>query len=168
DGLAIFTQPSSPRCSLWDARENILIADSGGAVLGGFRLTKALESVENSKLLPVVMTGRIESQRWLAPDMFVDNPPLETPCDVWGWAMGSLEVVSGSLLYHMHKQAMNIMLKVTEAPPRRKDYPRFDKYAYKPDEMWALLEKCWAKEPSNRPTMGEIVMRIKEITRMAE
>ncbi|CAE6454969.1 unnamed protein product [Rhizoctonia solani] len=148
--------------------ENILITDSGGAVLGGFGLTKALESVENSKLPPAVMTGRIESQRWLAPEMFVDDPPLETPCDVWGWAMASLEVVSGSIPYHMHKQAMNIMLKVTEAPPRRKDYLGFDKYAYKPDEMWALLEKCWAKEPSNRPTMDQIVTKLKEIASMAE
>ncbi|CAE6448242.1 unnamed protein product [Rhizoctonia solani] len=148
--------------------DNILITDSGGAVLGGFGLTKALESVENSKLPPAVLTGRIESQRWLAPEMFVDDPPLETPCDVWGWAMASLEVVSGSIPYHMHKRAMSIILKVNEGPPKRKDHPGFNEYAYRPDEMWALLEKCWAKEPSNRPTIDEIVMELKEIARMVE
>ncbi|KAH7329819.1 kinase-like domain-containing protein [Rhizoctonia solani] len=148
--------------------DNVLITDSGGAVLGGFGLTKALESVENSKLPPAVMTGRTESQRWLAPEMFVDDPPLETPCDVWGWAMAALEIVSGSIPYHMHKTAMNIMLKVNEGPPRRKDHPGFNDSAYRPDEMWALLEKCWAKEPSKRPTMDRIVMELNEIASMKE
>ncbi|CCO31550.1 hypothetical protein BN14_05595 [Rhizoctonia solani AG-1 IB] len=45
--------------------DNILITDSGGAVLGGFGLTKALESAENSDLPRAVMTGKSESQRWM-------------------------------------------------------------------------------------------------------
>ncbi|CAE6432436.1 unnamed protein product [Rhizoctonia solani] len=71
--------------------DNILITDSGGAILGGFGLTKALESVENSELPPAVMTGKTDSQRWMAPELFEEVPILETPCDVWGWAMASLE-----------------------------------------------------------------------------
>ncbi|KAF8756376.1 kinase-like protein [Rhizoctonia solani] len=140
----------------------------GGAVLGGFGLTKALESVENTSLPPAVMTGRTESQRWLAPEMFEDDPPLRTPCDVWGWAMAALEIVSGSIPYHMHKQAMNIILKVNQGPPRRRDHPGFDIYAYRPDEMWTLLERCWAKEPENRPSMDEVVAELKKIGGMEE
>ncbi|CAE6385760.1 unnamed protein product [Rhizoctonia solani] len=148
--------------------DNVLITDSGGAVLGGFGLTKALESVENTSLPPAVMTGRTESQRWLAPEMFEDDPPLRTPCDVWGWAMAALEIVSGSIPYHMHKQAMNIILKVNQGPPRRRDHPGFDIYAYRPDEMWTLLERCWAKEPENRPSMDEVVAELKKIGGMEE
>ncbi|CCO33377.1 Serine/threonine-protein kinase TNNI3K [Rhizoctonia solani AG-1 IB] len=148
--------------------DNVLITDSGGAILGGFGLTKALESVENTKLPPAVMTGRTESQRWLAPEMFVDDPPLRTPCDVWGWAMAALEIISGSIPYHMHKQAMNIILKVNEGPPRRKDYAGFNRYAHRPDETWALLERCWAEEPESRPTMDEIVKELKGIAGMEE
>ncbi|CCO36792.1 Serine/threonine-protein kinase TNNI3K [Rhizoctonia solani AG-1 IB] len=148
--------------------DNVLITDSGGAILGGFGLTKALESVENTKLPPAVMTGRTESQRWLAPEMFEDDPPLRTPCDVWGWAMAALEIISGSIPYHMHKQAMNIILKVNEGPPRRKDYAGFNRYAHRPDETWALLERCWAKEPESRPTMDEIVKELKGIAGMEE
>ncbi|CAE6490368.1 unnamed protein product [Rhizoctonia solani] len=147
---------------------NILITDSGGGILGGFGLSKALESVENSKLPPAVMTGRIESQRWLAPEMFDDDPVLETPSDVWGWAMAALEVVSGSVPYYMHQQPMTIMLKVKEGPPRRKDHPGFNDFAYRPDELWALLERCWAEEPKNRPTIDQIVTNLKEIARLPE
>ncbi|ELU39119.1 protein tyrosine kinase domain-containing protein [Rhizoctonia solani AG-1 IA] len=138
--------------------DNVLITDSGGAVLGGFGLTKALESVENTSLPPAVMTGRTESQRWLAPEMFEDDPP----------AMAALEIVSGSIPYHMHKQAMNIILKVNQGPPRRRDHPGFDIYAYRPDEMWTLLERCWAKEPENRPSMDEVVAELKKIGGMEE
>ncbi|KAF8751182.1 kinase-like protein [Rhizoctonia solani] len=65
---------------------NILISDSGGGVLGGFGLTKALENDEDPEL-PVVMTGKTEAQRWMAPEMFGDGElVLTTHCDVWGWA----------------------------------------------------------------------------------
>ncbi|KAG9078110.1 hypothetical protein FS749_009934 [Ceratobasidium sp. UAMH 11750] len=74
--------------------DNILITDSGGGVLGGFGLTKALQnSTGNEKIPPAVMTGKTESQRWMAPEMFAeDTPVLQTPSDIWGWAMAALEV----------------------------------------------------------------------------
>ncbi|CAE6488884.1 unnamed protein product [Rhizoctonia solani] len=77
---------------------NILISDSGGGVLGGFGLTKALENDEDPEL-PVVMTGKTEAQRWMAPEMFGDGElVLTTHCDVWGWAMATLEVNLFSVL----------------------------------------------------------------------
>jgi hypothetical protein len=63
---------------------------------------------------------------------------------------------------------MNIILKVNEGPPRRKDYAGFNRYAHRPDETWALLERCWAKEPESRPTMDEIVKELKGIAGMEE
>ncbi|KAL5638190.1 hypothetical protein ACGC1H_005030 [Rhizoctonia solani] len=148
--------------------DNILITDSEGGILGGFGLTKALESVGNNKIPPAVMTGKTESQRWMAPEMFVDDPPLETPCDVWGWAMAALEIVSGSIPYHTHKQAMTIILQIGRGPPRREHHPKFEEYAYRPDEMWELLQKCWAMEPNDRPTIDEVVLRLKQIAKMTE
>ncbi|KDN48923.1 hypothetical protein RSAG8_02276, partial [Rhizoctonia solani AG-8 WAC10335] len=151
--------------------DNILITDSGGAILGGFGLTKALENAEG--LPPAVMTGKTESQRWLAPEMFDDEPVLETPCDVWGWAMAALEIISGSIPYYKHKQALSVMFKITKGPPNREDYPEFNTYAYKPDEMWELLVKCWKANPipkfhAERPSMDEVVMRLKQIARIPE
>ncbi|CUA75310.1 Macrophage colony-stimulating factor 1 receptor 2 [Rhizoctonia solani] len=148
--------------------DNVLITDSEGGILGGFGLAKALESEENDALPPAVMTGKTESQRWMAPEMFEDEPPLKTACDVWGWAMASLEIVSGSIPYHMHKQAMTVILQINRGPPRREHYPKFEKYAYRPNEMWELLQKCWAMEPGDRPTIDEVVGRLKQIARMPE
>ncbi|KAJ1305877.1 hypothetical protein OPQ81_010599 [Rhizoctonia solani] len=147
---------------------NILITDSEGGILGGFGLTKALESVGNDKIPPAVMTGKTESQRWMAPEMFVDDPPLETPCDIWGWAMTALEIVSGSIPFHMHKQAMTIILQISKGPPRREHHPKWEEYAYRPDEMWELLQKCWAMEPQDRPTIDDVVSRLKQIAKLPE
>lgn len=148
--------------------DNILITDSGGAILGGFGLTKALENVENSGLPPAVMTGKTESQRWMAPEMFNDEPILATPCDVWGWAMAALEIVGGSIPYHKHKQAMTVMTKVMMGPPSRTDHPEFNTYAYRPDEMWNLLVKCWAHNPSDRPDIDKVIVELTEIAKMPE
>ncbi|ELU37491.1 protein tyrosine kinase domain-containing protein [Rhizoctonia solani AG-1 IA] len=74
----------------------------------------------------------------------------------------------GSVPYCKHRQDMNVMYKILEGPPQRKDYPKFDKYIHKPGNMWELLEKCWANEPESRPTMDEVVVALKAIARMPE
>ncbi|KAH7338431.1 kinase-like domain-containing protein [Rhizoctonia solani] len=135
---------------------------------GGFGLTKALESIENSELPPAVMTGKTDSQRWMAPELFEEVPILETPCDVWGWAMAALEMISGSIPYHKHKQPMTIILQIAKGPPKREDHSEFNTYAYRPDEMWELLTRCWAVNPEDRPSMDEVVMRLRQIGKMPE
>ncbi|QRV97875.1 Serine/threonine-protein kinase [Ceratobasidium sp. AG-Ba] len=148
--------------------ENILISDSGGGVLGGFGLTKALQDCTGTeKIPPAVMTGKTEGQRWMAPEMFIDdNPILQTPSDVWGWAMTALELISGQAPYYHNKQTHTIILDIRlNKRPQRAKYADFDKYALKPDEMWALLEKCWATEPEDRPTIDEVLIALKKMAK---
>ncbi|CAE6355047.1 unnamed protein product [Rhizoctonia solani] len=98
--------------------KNILISDSGGGVLGGFGLTKALADGEDTDL-PVVMTGKTGAQRWMRCSGDYE-PVLATHCDVWGWVMVTLEIISGSIPYYKHRQDMNIMPKILEGPPSAK------------------------------------------------
>ncbi|CAE7055390.1 unnamed protein product [Rhizoctonia solani] len=167
-GLQYLHNRSPPVVHAGMRGNKILITESEGGILGGFRLAQALESVANNKIPPAVMDGETESQRWMAPEMFMDDPPLETPCDLWGWAMATLEIVSGSIPYHTHKQAMTIILKISSGPPRREHHPKFEEYAHRPDEMWELLQRCWAMEPSERPTIDEVVERLEQIAKMPE
>ncbi|CUA74778.1 Focal adhesion kinase 1 [Rhizoctonia solani] len=148
--------------------DNILITDSEGGILGGFGLTKVPESVGDDKIPPAVMTGKSESQ-WMAPNISINDPALEATCDVWGWAMmAALKTVNGSIPFHAHKQAMAVIIQFGEGPPRREHHPLFEEYAYRPDEMWELLQKCWAIERSNRPTIDEVISRLKNIAKMPE
>ncbi|QRW12411.1 Serine/threonine-protein kinase [Ceratobasidium sp. AG-Ba] len=151
--------------------ENVLITDSGGGVLGGFGLTKALQNTTGpEKTPPAVMTGKTEGQRWMAPEMFLDDSPeLQTPSDVWSWAMTALEararfIISGQIPYYHNKQTHTIILDIRLCKiPQRSRYPDFEKYALKPDQMWALLERCWASEPSQRPIIDEVVIALKKM-----
>jgi hypothetical protein len=45
--------------------------------------------------------------------------------------------------------------------PRRDKHTDFEKYGFKPDQLWALLESCWEPEPENRPTIDEVAMKLK-------
>lgn len=60
------------------------------------------------------------------------------------------------------------MIKVKEGSPKRQDHPEFEKYAYRPDEMWELLEKCWKQNPDDRPDIDEVVMELKKIGKKPE
>ncbi|CUA75308.1 Macrophage colony-stimulating factor 1 receptor 2 [Rhizoctonia solani] len=149
--------------------DNIFVTDSEGGILGRFGLNKAIESVGNDKLSPALMTGNSESQEWMAPKISMNDPPLETMCDVWGWAtMAALKIVGGSIPLHAHKQAISVIIQIGEGPPCREHHPKFEEYAYRPDEMWELLQKCWAIERSDRPTIDEIILRLKDIAKMPE
>lgn len=78
------------------------------------------------------------------------------------------QIISDSIPYHSHTQVLTVMLKIQRGPPRRKDHVKFEDYAYRPDEMWELLERCWAYDPEERPTMDEVVARLKQIAKMRE
>ncbi|CAE7078579.1 unnamed protein product [Rhizoctonia solani] len=143
----------------------VLITDSGGAVLNAFGLSQAYGEAGTPATR---MLKSPPPQRCLAPELLREDPILGTPCDVWGWAMAALEIISGSAPYCMHKQSRTVVLAIIAGPPKRGDYLKFNHYAYRPDEMWALLERCWAREPKNRPKMDEIVMELRDIAAMTE
>ncbi|KAG8722695.1 hypothetical protein FRC09_005826 [Ceratobasidium sp. 395] len=148
--------------------DNILITNSGGGILSGFGLTEVLQnSTGDDKIPSAVMTSGIEPRRWMAPEMFAeDSPDLQTPSDVWDWAMTALELISGLPPYYQREQPHTVMLDIRlNKRPLRAKHADFEKYALKPDEMWALLEKCWAIEPEDRPTIGEVIIELKKMTR---
>ncbi|KAG8739710.1 hypothetical protein FRC10_005252 [Ceratobasidium sp. 414] len=121
--------------------DNILITDSGGGILGGFGLTKAPETFEE------------------------DTPVLQTASDVWGWAMVALELISGRPPYYQTRQSHTVMLDIRlNKRPIRAKHADFEQYALKPDEMWALLERCWEFEPEKRPTIDEVLVVLEKMT----
>ncbi|QRV83775.1 Tyrosine kinase family catalytic domain protein [Ceratobasidium sp. AG-Ba] len=100
---------------------------------------------------PVVHSGKTDSYRWMAPEMLSsDSPTLQKPSDVWSWAMAALELISGQIPYHDVTQPWEVMKRVySNTLPDREEYTEFGKYALKPDEMWALLSRCWATGPGD-------------------
>ncbi|CAE6443880.1 unnamed protein product, partial [Rhizoctonia solani] len=149
---------------------NVLISDSGGGVLGGLGLAKVglKNSVDPKK--PVVMTGKPASYRWQAPELIkVDDAVLTTHSDIWGWAMATLEIVSGREPFCKLRGEGPVIGGICEGQtPQKADYPEFIRYAYQPVEMWDLLEECWSQKPADRPTIDKVVKRLHEIESMPE
>lgn len=49
----------------------------------------------------------------------------------------------------------------TQRHPERPSGPAADRWMS--DDLWALLKKCWAWNPEERPTMAEVASRLKVI-----
>ncbi|KAG9125980.1 hypothetical protein FRC07_005360 [Ceratobasidium sp. 392] len=149
--------------------ENILIRNNGRGVLGGFGLTKVARKPDGKKLPEITQTGTISSQRWMAPETFTttDLPQITEANDVWAWAMTALEVISGEIPFRHVKQDSNINLEILRNPKiRREQYPTFETFAHQPDALWALFQKCWKLEPTERPKMKEVVEELEVIYQM--
>ncbi|KAG8714537.1 hypothetical protein FRC11_008092 [Ceratobasidium sp. 423] len=159
-GLKYLHQMDEP-CTHGSLRgENVLVKMDEGieqGCLNGFALTK--KQVRNEP--PIELTGEDGICRWKAPEILDSpsaNPPLEPSSDIWSWAMTVLQLYSGLLPYYQHTKNQKICDEIRLGrTPKREDYLDFDKYAPLPDKTWALLQKCWNKEPEERPTIQEVV-----------
>ncbi|XP_077366808.1 mitogen-activated protein kinase kinase kinase 7 isoform X2 [Festucalex cinctus] len=96
------------------------------------------------------MTNNKGSAAWMAPEVFEGNNYSEK-CDVFSWGIILWEVVTRRKPFdEIGGPAFRIMWAVHNGtrPPLIKNLP-------KPIEN--LMTKCWSKDPSQRPSMEEIV-----------
>ncbi|KDQ57774.1 hypothetical protein JAAARDRAFT_274932 [Jaapia argillacea MUCL 33604] len=97
------------------------------------------------------------SCRWIAPEVM--NPPDSddvdeepgvqfTPqSDTYSWAMAGLEIYTGKPPFSQYKLDTVVIGKVVKGQqPQR---PEIDV----PEHVWKLWVRCWALDPSHRPSM---------------
>ncbi|KAG9013988.1 hypothetical protein FRB90_005643 [Tulasnella sp. 427] len=137
---------------------NILVQDDGRAVLSDFSLAKfATPDARNTKTNPQVNVFRYQ-----APEVILDQP-ISRASDVYSWAMTALEIITGHAPYYTQKAPGSLIghVIVEKTVPSREDYPSpvFDKNP----QIWELFEKCWDRDPSQRPTAKDIIDVISSI-----
>uniref|UniRef100_H2SPG1 Mitogen-activated protein kinase kinase kinase 7 n=1 Tax=Takifugu rubripes TaxID=31033 RepID=H2SPG1_TAKRU len=96
------------------------------------------------------MTNNKGSAAWMAPEVF-EGSNYSEKCDVFSWGIILWEVITRSKPFdEIGGPAFRIMWAVHNGtrPPLIKDLP-------KPIE--SLMTRCWSKDPSQRPSMEEIV-----------
>ncbi|KAK2856661.1 hypothetical protein Q5P01_005396 [Channa striata] len=96
------------------------------------------------------MTNNKGSAAWMAPEVFEGNNYSEK-CDVFSWGIILWEVITRKKPFdEIGGPAFRIMWAVHNGtrPPLIKNLP-------KPIE--SLMTRCWSKDPSQRPSMEEIV-----------
>ncbi|KDQ08166.1 hypothetical protein BOTBODRAFT_38152 [Botryobasidium botryosum FD-172 SS1] len=130
---------------------NVLISDDITAMLADFGLSKVLGSQFTQS------NGQEAAYRWMAPE--IQNQDLTQACDIYSWAMTSLELLSGKVPFHTTKLPGQVLLKVVRGEhPSRSEYDcTID------DRMWALFERCWSSDPKARPTIQEVISEVETI-----
>ncbi|KAG8892444.1 hypothetical protein FRC00_012041, partial [Tulasnella sp. 408] len=137
---------------------NILVQDDGRACLSDFSLAKlATPDAKNTQTNPQVNVFRYQ-----APEVILDEP-ISKASDVYSWAMTALEIITGDPPFHTWKSPGQLVAQVImkNQVPTRTDYNSsvLDNHP----EIWEMFERCWNREPTDRPTAKEIVDMLEKI-----
>jgi len=134
---------------------NVLIKDSGRAVISGFGHAKVIKDFQES------FTGDNSEYRYMAPELMDDETRITHGTDIYAWAMTALEILTGVAPFGAKTKGPKIIQMVISGQrPKRVDHPMIEEYSCK-DELWALLEECWRNTPEERPSADSLVQRLK-------
>jgi len=131
---------------------NIMINHRGDPLLGDFGLSKSLKNIAGQ---PITEIQGIDSFRWFAPELLSDEPLISTMSDMYSFAMTVLELMTGEHPYKEIRRAASVPSAVAKGQhPTRPSDPTVVTRGLD-DRLWALLTRCWAQTPSDRPSIIE-------------
>ncbi|EIW78316.1 kinase-like protein [Coniophora puteana RWD-64-598 SS2] len=143
---------------------NILVSDTGRACLVDFESTTAkdrpLDAVTMSAKACLVgedddMTSELSSIAWMAPEIFDEGTfgrmVFTTKSDMYAFGGVCYELFCGKTPFRGLRDAVIIFRILRGRTPDRIDGPHVD------DSVWAFMQQCWRKEPTERPTAKEAV-----------
>lgn len=136
---------------------NMLVGEDFRASISDFNLSKILDDSTRSSSLAAM------NPRFLAPELFVGTSPTPA-CDVFGmgvvlWELLTLEVPWGNTnpwqIVNTLNQGGRLPIPAREdvlgLPPSQECYDRFV----------ALIKKCWAQIPEDRPEIGDVAEELR-------
>jgi Protein kinase domain len=120
--------------------QNVLVADSDGAYLGDFGLTRLGGGSG------VTATGKLVGTiSYLAPEVIRGGEAL-APADRYAFAAMAFEGLTGTVVYPRRTEAAILFAHTSEPPPRASA-----RRPELPDGIDAVFERALSKEPSDRP-----------------
>ena|SRR5882762_3068302 len=148
---------------------NVLVDDGDNARLVDFALVPVLSTTT------FTTTNVVGPARWQAPEVFLteeeDHLPFTLKTDVFSFSMFTIEVrhvacvrcIFAVLIFsvicqlltkehpfnHRKLDTVVIMDITRNLRPRKPVQPLAD-------ELWPILERCWAQAPGNRPSMATV------------
>ncbi|CAE6482150.1 unnamed protein product [Rhizoctonia solani] len=140
---------------------NVLVKDSGRAVISGFGHAKVIKDFQAS------FTGDNSEYRYMGPEI-LDDAVLTFGSDIWSWAMTSLEILTDEPPFGAKTRGTKIIQMIgTNKRPERANHPKIETYDNS-DEIWQLFEDCWKKQPEDRPSASEVVCRVRPLVQLGK
>ena len=153
-GVRFFTASIAPVLPSLPAKVNILIDQRGHARLADFGLLSIIS--DPKYLLSSSSHTQGGTARWMSPERFnperfglKDGRPT-IPSDCYALGMVIYEITTGNLPFHKHADFI-VVSKVLEGerPPRGGNFT---------EDLWEMLERCWAPEPNDRPSIEGVLL----------
>ncbi|KAG6895172.1 hypothetical protein C0993_010043 [Termitomyces sp. T159_Od127] len=167
---------------------NVLIDSCGRAALGDF----GISSVSHTEILKWTTESAMASKggtvRWQAPELFMDQEDQSRDVcntkesDVFAWAgvcyevnahqpnyfsvLNLQQIFTGHIPYHGIMNQTTVMLRILQG--KKPTCPEESDAAWHQhgltQQMWGLMEECWAFQASKRPSASEVVAKLKQNT----
>ncbi|KAJ7765638.1 kinase-like domain-containing protein [Mycena metata] len=137
---------------------SIYIAQDGRPLLADFEMSRVLE---NAVEIPFTQSrGVPDSYRWFAPEVCIGRGVLSLASDIYSYGMTVLELLTHEQPHNQIKHTTEVVIRAArgEQPPRPASQEVSERGL--DDKLWVLLRRCWAGEPSQRPTIQDILTSI--------
>src|ERR1700761_121120 len=120
----------------------------------GLTILSASQNFNSSK------GARGGSSRWMAPELFEENPRPTYMTDVYAFGMTLYEVFRGEVPFPDLKNDFSIGTKVREGS--RPTRPSTTEALYNiSDGIWKIIENCWKHTPESRCAMDEVLEMVR-------
>ncbi|KAI6028136.1 kinase-like domain-containing protein [Pisolithus marmoratus] len=135
---------------------NILLDTQGSPYIVDYGL---LPLILDFRISPYLSTPVGRAVRWVAPDIFQTPPDgdgtkanFTFEGDVYSFGSLMLQVLTGQVPYHYIERDEQVIYTVARG--LRPERPSSQDIA---DVHWNFIQRCWATNPEDRPTAGELV-----------
>jgi son of sevenless len=116
----------------------------------------------------LVTSDSLDNSRWMAPELIqpeligLKSSKPNKATDVWSYGMLSLEILTGKVPFHNRARSPAVISDIINGILPARPPVEVTRCGLS-DELWDLIQQCWRRMPEHRPTMSEVMLRMKAL-----
>ncbi|KAI5119294.1 hypothetical protein M0805_008209 [Coniferiporia weirii] len=145
--------------------ENVVISSTGDALICGFEFARRIDYPAPEEGGSTDPDTPVESVRWMAIELVVKSDPggyatRSKESDVWAFGMTVYETLTETVPYSRIPRDVQVLIRIVQGELPTRPQSRGEWPPYK-ETLWELCESCWDKVPTKRPSVSDIVSKLK-------